>query len=363
MQSISDLAGAAGNNAASQTNAGLRPDFVASGVFGRGSLDFSGSPNDLLIIGNTGAINTSVHDERAIAISFRTGSDVTTTQVLYEEGAQVNGITAYIQNGRFYWSIHRNNGAQTAFVSTPIAANTDFTASFDFSAPTNTVRGYLNGNLFGTTAGIGANLPSHSGGIGLGGVNNLIRLHDGSTVGTGNGFQGQIADFILYNESFTDADHASLDGYLQGTVPSAAGFSDEQLQFKVDGTDGELLSYNLAKTDLMLVDLSGINIRTAATANTANAVLRAANDFIAEERANIGALLSQLEFANSQVGTFTENTLSANSVIADTDLAEESTNAINRLTQNQLTISVLTFANQSTELLLDILSPPDTAQA
>ena len=358
VQSVGDLEPTAGGNSATQASAALRPTLSAGAVFGRDALDFSGGTNDILTIANNNAINTSNHNQRSIALSFRTGADVTSLQMLYEEGAQVNGIAAYIENGTFYFSIHRNNGAQTSFVSVPISANTEYTASFDFNAPTNNVRGYLNGSEFGSVAGIGSNLPAHSGGIGLGGVNGRIRLHDGRDINATTGFNGQIADFILYNNTLTAAEHGQLDTYLRGSVPSTVGFSDESLKFKIDNTEGTLLTYKKAKTDLMIRDLSALQIRTAAGAGLAKMALREATDFISDERANIGALMSKLAFAGNQVDVFAENTTNANSVIEDTDLAAESTRAINFITQNQVNISVLALANNTTEQLLGLLAPP-----
>ena len=361
VQSVGDLEPTAGGNNATQGNAAQRPTFSAGSVFGRDALDFSGNVSSHLDIANAGAINTSTHNQRSIAMSFRTGADVTSLQVLYEEGGPVNAIAAYIENGTFYFSILRGSGAQTSFVSTPIAANTEFTASFDFNAGSNNVRGYLNGAEFGNVAGIGGNLPGHPGNIGLGDVAGNVRIHDGRTINPGNGFEGQIADFILYNNTLSAAEHGQLDTYLRGSVPSVPGFSDEKLQFKIDNTEGELLTYKKAKTDLMLTGLAGLQIRTAAGAGVAKAALREANDFISNERANIGALMSKLEFAGNQVDVFAENTANANSVIEDTDLAAESTRAINAITQNQVSLSVLTLANNTTDQLLGLLAPPQSA--
>ena len=360
VQSIGDLDPAAGNNNAFQNNGSRRPDLAPSTVFGQDALDFSGNGNSFMQIANNPAINLSTHNQRSIGLSFRTGPDVTNLQVLYEEGAQVNGIAAYIENGNFFFSIHRGNGAQTAFVSVPISANTDYTASFDFNAGSNTVRGFLNGAEFGNVAGIGGSLPAHSGGNGLGGVNGRIRLHDGRDINAITSFEGQIGGFALQNSSLTDAQHAELDDYFRGPPPTSAGLSDERLQFKIDNTEGALITYQKAQADVLLNNLSGLNVLSASGAQLAQDALREANDFISTERANIGALTSRLEFAATQTDVFRENTTNANSVILDTDIASASTKAINSLTQNQVGITILSFANQSTEQLLGLLEPPTT---
>ena len=207
-------------------------------------------------------------------------------------------------------------------------------------------------------AGLGGNLPSHSGDIGLGGVDGRIRLHDGRNITAISSFEGQIGDFVLYNDSFNATEHGQLDTYLQGNVPSVEGFSDEKLRFRIDNGQGELLTYNKAKTDLMLANLDPLNIRTPADALNAQNALRTASDFINNERSNIGALMSKLEFAGNQVDVFEENTANANSVIADTNIATESTRAINFITQSQLSLTVLAFANDTADQLLNLLEPP-----
>ena len=361
VQAVTDLEPTAGGNAATQGNAALRPTLAPGTVFGRDALDFSGSPSARLTVVNNAAINTTTHNQRTIGLSFRTGADVNTMQMLYEEGGGVNAFAIYIENSTLFMSAVRSSGAQSAFVSIPVTANTEYTAALDFNALANNLRGYLNGSEFGNVAGIGAAMPSHPGGIGLGDSNGSARINDGRNIGQGNGFQGRIADFVLYNNSLSPAEHGDLDTYFQGSAPSSGGFSDESLRFKIDNTQGELLNYKKAKTDLMLTNLEPLAISDVASAVGAQRVLRTASDFVNNERSNIGALMSKLEFAGRQVDVFEENTANANSVIADTDLAAETTRAANFLTKNQVNLTVLNFANDTADQLLRLLEPPASA--
>lgn len=78
------------------------------------SVVFDGS-NDLLLINNSSDINThSGHlSEKSYALVFRTGNDVNTRQVIYEEGGNVRGVNVFIENGRVYFGAYNlpNDGA------------------------------------------------------------------------------------------------------------------------------------------------------------------------------------------------------------------------------------------------------------
>ena len=67
--------------------------------------------DDYITVPNTDAINLQNTEDRTIEFWFRT-SDITTRQVLYEEGAQVNTLLFFIEDGRLYCGGYRSN-AQT----------------------------------------------------------------------------------------------------------------------------------------------------------------------------------------------------------------------------------------------------------
>lgn len=64
--------------------------------------------NDYITVPNTDAINLQNTRNRTIEFWFKP-SDITTRQVLYEEGAQVNAILFYIEAGKVYAGGYRNN--------------------------------------------------------------------------------------------------------------------------------------------------------------------------------------------------------------------------------------------------------------
>lgn len=356
VQSISDLEVTGGNNQAQQGAAGARPTVDFGGIFGRDALDFDGV-NDILTIANSAAINVGTQAQRVIAFNFETGADVATRQVIFEEGAGINGLNAYIQGGQLFFGVYRANGAIASFASTAIAANTQYTASFDFDSVSNNVRAYLDGAEFANQAGIGAALPSHTGGIGLGGVNGSTRIAGAVNVGAVSSFQGKIGDFLLYNDTFSAADHGNLDLYLRNNAaPAVAGFSNESLAFQIDHAQGEQLIYRKPQTDFLLVQLSSLDITSIGNANIALDELRGASNFLSDERSKIGSLLSQLEFATAQVTVFQENTANANSVLRDADIAKETTQAASDVLRDRVNVLVLSAALESGGQLLSLLN-------
>lgn len=353
--SVSDLEASGGNNQATQGAAFARPTIDLGGVFGRDALNFDGV-DDVLGIADSTSINLGAQARRTIALNFETGANVTTTQVLFEEGGNVHGLNAYVQGGQLYFGVYRNSGAQTAFISTAIAANTQYTASFDFDSTTNTVRGYLNGVEFASSLAIGAALPSHTGDIGLGGVRQQTRIHTNTTIASGANFSGKIGDFLLYNNSFTAGDHANLNLFLRGASgASTAGFSNEVLAFQIDHTNEGQLEFKKPQADFLLSQISGLSVTNVGSANNSLNELRSVTDFLATERSKIGSILSQFEFAANQVEIFQENTTNANSVIRDTDIANETTELASRILRDRVNVLSLREAVDSGGRLLALL--------
>jgi hypothetical protein len=157
-------------------------------------------------------INLGTTDQRTITMAFQTGSDVASTQVLFEEGGTVRGLNIYIDNGSLYcgfWN-DTNDGDQTQpFISSSgtIAADTKYTVSLildysNYNGP-NGVDGVvdcqLNGNSLGTVSTTSRLYP-HSGDIGLGAVNQHTYLHTGSSSSSNAlHFEGEIYEFQFFN--------------------------------------------------------------------------------------------------------------------------------------------------------------------
>jgi len=199
-----------------------RPIFLEDQTNGFPALIFDGT-NDLMKIDNNDDINLSEpYSSRTFSMVFNSGSDISSTQVLYQEGGSTRSLQFFIKGGNLYYAGYNdsNDGAGSPWsytsASTPILANTDYVLSYVYkgnSTTTGTIECYLNGSLVGTINNIGL-LYTHTGDITIGGNGNNTLLIDGSTVGTNsNYFEGSITEFAMYDESLNTAQIGILHNY------------------------------------------------------------------------------------------------------------------------------------------------------
>ncbi|MEM9329341.1 MAG: Calx-beta domain-containing protein, partial [Bacteroidota bacterium] len=73
-------------------------------VNGKPAIDFSAGDSPLTVLNETG-LNATDHSFRTFAVAFETGTDLTTRQVIYEEGGGTNGFNVWIQANTVHVSI------------------------------------------------------------------------------------------------------------------------------------------------------------------------------------------------------------------------------------------------------------------
>lgn len=210
-------------NDLTQNTANRQPTFGDNAVDqmnGYPVIKFDGN-NDFLSIANNTDLNTAADYNRSYSMTFRTGADVATRQVLFEEGGTVRGLNFYIFNNQLYFGIWNlpNDGTGSpwgfSFSSIAILPSTNYILSFVFdgnSLTTGTATCYLNGTLVGSINGIGQ-LYGHSGAIALGAKNGDTYFESGASSGTGNYFTGDIAEFIHYNRALNNAEISLINNY------------------------------------------------------------------------------------------------------------------------------------------------------
>ncbi|MCG8697763.1 MAG: hypothetical protein MI922_06890, partial [Bacteroidales bacterium] len=216
-------------NDAYQTNAARQPKFWdASPTWnGRPVIEFDATAGRFLEIADNADMNipSGAQTKRTLVVAFRPATDVTSRQVVYEEGGGVRGLNFYIEGGNFYiggWNDNNDDaGATTPWsyttVSSAISANTPYFAilQFDFDdlAGTGEVRGSLNGVDLGALPGAGK-LFRHPGDIGIGGQSNGACYVGDCDGGDRNFFGGHIAEFMSGNTVFNDAQMKIVHNYL-----------------------------------------------------------------------------------------------------------------------------------------------------
>ncbi|NEN23776.1 T9SS type A sorting domain-containing protein [Cryomorpha ignava] len=190
---------------------------------------------------------------KTVFFAFRTSTDVTSKQVLYEEGGCWRGFNVHIQNGNIHVGAYdlnqsgvNNNGTQTdgdgtpqwgyTYVKTPVQANSTYILSAQFYAQNQGVvnananyfiKGWLNGLEFDNMElndgdltvngnnGIGS-LHFHPNPIGLGAVNDDFVDQTGifcSNTGSFT-FQGRLAEFCYYNDLLSETERIITENYL-----------------------------------------------------------------------------------------------------------------------------------------------------
>ena len=251
-----------------------RPSIVANsaGAFnGFRSLSFDGN-DDVLRINNSADINThSGHlSQKSYALVFKTGSDITTRQVIYEEGGIVKGVNVFIQDGHLYFGAYNltndSAGAPWPFqsLSISIQPNTEyiFTGLLDGnSSETGLMASWLNGTSMGELYTTGL-LYAHSGAIALGAVRGDSYFFNSSAGGNHSYFEGEIAEFIYYRETINNCERIILENYLSSKFNIAlSNYDFFSLDDDANGNfDFELAGIGQIPTGLQQTDAQGRGI-------------------------------------------------------------------------------------------------------
>ncbi len=169
------------------------------------SASFNGI-NQRVNIPDSGLINVGARPQRTVEMVF----NATTTvgrQVLYEEGATVNSLGIYIDNGRVYVEGRDAGAWGPVNMSAPINPNETYHIAFVFDQTTDSFTGYLNGVQISPSASVANQVfPSHTGNVYIGATGDGMWFHDGAFGGNGFYFNGRISDVALYNTALTQAE-------------------------------------------------------------------------------------------------------------------------------------------------------------
>ena len=118
----------------------------------------------------------------------------------------------------------------------------------------------------------------------------------------------------------------------------------------------EATGLGIGVSNNQFTSLNDIDVTSASKSQDALGIIDAAIDEISNLRGTLGAFQSNtLESTANNMRTTLENTVNAESVIRDTDFAEEISNFTNSQVLVQAGTSVLSNANQSSQLILSLL--------
>ena len=306
-----NLAETAGTNIDNQGSIGSAVDGTTTGgptlgaaalyLGGGSSIDFDGT-NDGIDIPDDAAINTATYAERTVELVFN-ADDVTTRQVLYEEGATVNGLTIYLDGGNVYVTGEDDGNWVDANISASVSTGTTYHIAFVFDQPNNSFTGYLDGVNIGSVTVGNQVFPSHSGNIGIGYAPDGVQFHDGEDGAGGYYFDGRISDVALYNTALTQTQLQERSDIVQGIFPAADPVDDT-----LYGGDGFDQFYGGAGRDVFVFE-------AASAFNDVDEIN--AFDVGEQDALDISDILTGYTAGVSDINDFvTVTTVGANSVVA-----------------------------------------------
>ncbi len=225
----------------------IAPVYDNTSFNGYGAVDFSADESGLTI-GNSSLLNlANASADKTFALVIETGSSVTgADQVIYEQGGQTNGLNIYISDGsgtpRLYANIWEGGAAgdYDQLDLGAVAASTEYTVIVEYDTSGGVLRGSVNGGAFvvNTDNNVGANIPGHSGAIGIGQFYQDTRTYNNTAAG-GDGlyFTGKIAEISNWNNIFTGSELTSIQNYLDNVKNNTPISSAGTVSFNaLDGT-------------------------------------------------------------------------------------------------------------------------------
>ena len=312
---------------------------------------------------DTAAGNYAVEVTRAAEAAKATSTATQTGDLAADETLTVNGVNITLSAGSSRAEVQsRINefSGQTGVVAAddPATANTTrLTTTQKGSDASISVISNTAAGAAGTTSGFGDSEITDNGVDIAGEIGGVVAEGSGVTLtsisGDAKGVSLNIGDAADSADSVTGP---------QGTV----SVTDNSLTFQIGANAGQTVDVAIdsAKATGLGVGLSGnqfsslndIDVTSSSKAQDTLSVVDAAIDEITNLRGTLGAFQSNtLESTANSLRTTLENTVNAESVIRDTDFAEEISNFTNSQVAVQAGTSVLSNANQSSQLILSLL--------
>ncbi|MEM6811121.1 MAG: cadherin-like domain-containing protein [Pseudomonadota bacterium] len=190
---------------------------------GIGGLTFDG--DDTYTVDPENTINTSgPFPEKSFAVVFRTGTDTTGFQMIYEQGGSIRGFQVSIDDGNIYAAGYNDTGTEWGSDRFKIMnlgavqANTTYRVImvFDSTVGDGFIKANVNGGDFVQLNEVGAQ-ANHSGNVGIGAEQggtvrpSTLALTNASDA---NFFTGSIGQIMSWNTALDDDQIRAVDSYL-----------------------------------------------------------------------------------------------------------------------------------------------------
>lgn len=194
------------------------------------------------------------------------------------------------------------------------------------------------------------------------------------------GAMGEVADILqrmreIAVQSATDGITTTEQGYLdkefQGLVGEVdrlskatkyngqelidGSFTSKKIQVGADSGSEFRITVDVAEVSKDSLSITGQKVDTLTNSDTAIGKLDTAINFLNNARAELGALMSNLQTASSHVNVMKENLAASESRIRDTDVASETSQFARSQVLMQAGVSMLAQANAQPQMALRLL--------
>ena len=259
----------------SSPTGGNNPGKLSNGAeLSDGIVNLNGD-NDIIEVADSHELNLSTHAQRSISVWFKVDDKNLTNgkQIVYEEGGITRGdagLNIYLENGQLYfggWNRDRGNWAGTYLSTDAVYADTwhhavlvlDAESGVDNLQP-EAFTAYLDGVEIG--AGAGTELTYRADNIGLGGLSETTRFHNGvAQIGEDHSLAGSLENVRLYNRALSESEISLL--FNPNHEPVAA----DDLATTVANSEVILFASDLLAND---TDLDGNSLTITAVDNPSN---------------------------------------------------------------------------------------------
>ncbi|GFN22448.1 flagellin [Thermanaeromonas sp. C210] len=123
----------------------------------------------------------------------------------------------------------------------------------------------------------------------------------------------------------------------------------------VDAAGNELFTLGAAPTENITLEVKGIDVSSASSANNAITTINKAIETVSAERSKLGAYQNRLEHTINNLGTAAENLTAAESRIRDVDMAKEMMEFTKLNILQQAATAMLAQANMQPQMVLQLL--------
>ncbi len=169
--------------------------------------------NERIKTADSNDINLNNRNEFTRSFTFRTEPSVQPRQILYKEGAQVNGFSIYVEKGVLYVGVYNNYGSNISYIEKPVEGDRVYHVNANFNTDQNKFEVSINGEVFTQNAlGMSVEWNNHPGDIVFGATDGNIINHSSQAFEEHRTIS-DIAEAIFYNASLTETARQLLEQY------------------------------------------------------------------------------------------------------------------------------------------------------